>query len=37
MLCLILSGALCFASGEAGTEKEKEKEKGKDGTPIEVI
>ena len=37
MLCLILSGAMCFASGEAGTEKEKEKEKGKDGTPIEVI
>ena len=33
MLCLILSGALCFAHGEAGTENEK----GKDGTPIVII
>lgn len=33
MLCLTLSGALCYASGMAGTENEK----GNDGTPIEVI
>ena len=33
MLCLILSGALCHASGVAGTENEK----GNDGTPISVI
>ena len=33
MLGLILSGALCYASGVARTENEK----GKDGTPIEVI
>ena len=33
MLCLILSGALCYARGMARTEKEK----GSDGTPIEVI
>jgi len=30
MLCFILSGALCFASGEAGMEMKE------DGTPIEV-
>ena len=33
MLCLTLSGALCFASGLAGTENEK----GDDGIPIELI
>ena len=33
MLCLILSGALCYASGVAGQENEK----GKDGTPIVII
>ena len=33
MLCLILSGAFCYANGEAKTENKKEK----DGTPIEVI
>lgn len=32
MLCLTLSGALCYASGLARTENEK----GKDGTPISV-
>ena len=32
MLCLVLSGALCYAHGAARTEKEK----GKDGTPIEI-
>ena len=31
MLCLILSGALCYASGAAGTENEKG-----EGTPIMV-
>ena len=31
MLCLVLSGVLCYASGAAGTENEK------DGTPIEII
>ena len=33
MLCLILSGALCYASGLARTENEK----GKDGISIEII
>ena len=33
MLCLILSGALCYARGVAGTENEK----GSDGTPIVII
>ena len=33
MLCLILSGALCYARGIAGTENEK----GSDGTPIVII
>lgn len=33
MLCLTLSGALCYASGLARTENEKRK----DGTPIEII
>ena len=33
MLCLILSGALCHASGVAGQENKK----GNDGTPIEII
>lgn len=33
MLCLTLSGALCYARGSARTENEK----GKDGIPIEVI
>ena len=33
MLCLILSGSFCHASGVARTENEK----GKDGTPIEII
>ena len=33
MLCLTLSGTLCFASGLAGTENEK----GDDGIPIELI
>ena len=33
MLCLFLSGALCFAKSAAGTENEK----GNDGTPIEVF
>ena len=33
LLCLILSGAWCYAHGVAGTEKDK----GRDGTPIEVI
>ena len=33
MLCLTLSGALCYASGVARTENEK----GKDGTPVEII
>ena len=33
MLCFILSGALCYARGVAGTEKGK----GKDGTPIVII
>lgn len=32
MLCLILSGALCYASGAAGTENEKG-----EGTPIMVF
>ncbi len=32
MLCFILSGALCYASGVAGMENEKGK-----GTPIEII
>jgi len=31
MLCLVLSGAFCYASGEAGTGKEKD-----GGIPIEV-
>ena len=34
MLCLILSGALCYASGVAGTKNEKGNN---DGTPIDVI
>ncbi|MBR6930407.1 MAG: DUF3244 domain-containing protein [Bacteroidales bacterium] len=33
MLCLVLSGALCYASGAAGTENGK----GKDEIPIELI
>ena len=33
MLCLILSGAWCYASGAARTENGK----GNDGTPIEII
>ena len=33
MLCLILSGTLCYARGIAGTENEK----GSDGTPIVII
>ena len=33
MLCLILSGALCYASGLARTENEK----GEDGIPVEII
>ena len=33
MLCLILSGALCYAGGAARTENRK----GNDGTPISVI
>ncbi|MCR5659832.1 MAG: DUF3244 domain-containing protein [Bacteroidales bacterium] len=33
MLCLTLSGALCYASGLAGTENEK----GEDGTPLVII
>ena len=33
MLCLTLSGALCYASGLARTENEK----GEDGTPIVII
>ena len=33
MLCLILSGAFCYAHGVARTENEK----GKDGIPIEII
>ena len=33
MLCLVLSGAFCYASGLARTENEKRK----DGTPITVI
>ncbi len=33
MLCLFLSGALCYANGVARTEKEKRE----DGKPIEVI
>lgn len=33
MLCLIFSGALCYASGMARTENKK----GKDGTPIVII
>ncbi len=33
MLCLILSGALCYARGIAGTENDK----GSDGTPIVII
>ena len=33
MLCLILSGAMCYARGIAGTENEK----GSDGTPIVII
>lgn len=33
MLCLTLSGALCYANGAARTENEK----GRDGIPIEVI
>lgn len=32
MLCLVLSGALCYASGEARTKNEKV-----EGTPVEVI
>ena len=35
MLCLILSGALCYAHGIVG--QEQEKGKGKDGIPIELI
>ena len=33
MLCLVLSGALCYANGAARTENLK----GEDGTPIEII
>lgn len=33
MLCLVLSGAFCYAKGVVGTENEK----GRDGTPIVII